>query len=182
MKRDSNPRPSGPKPDALPSCAIHRQVFFYLVYVIEGQPSGPAYSKSRDALQTHYSSTFIFSWYRNQEWEQCYQNNGVANETWTRDNRNHNPGLYQLSYSHHCKWSVKRDSNPRPSGPKPDALPNCAIHRRITSSITAEAAYNTRKLNLRKYYAGFFSVLNSFAHLSIKTKEKLTVKWSQTHL
>ncbi len=26
-------------------------------------------------------------------------------------------------------WSVKRDSNPRPSGPKPDALPNCAIHR-----------------------------------------------------
>ncbi len=27
------------------------------------------------------------------------------------------------------EWSVKRDSNPRPSGPKPDALPNCAIHR-----------------------------------------------------
>ncbi len=27
--------------------------------------------------------------------------NGVANETRTRDNRNHNPGLYQLSYSHH---------------------------------------------------------------------------------
>ena len=26
-------------------------------------------------------------------------------------------------------WSVKRDSNPRPSGPKPDALPSCAIHR-----------------------------------------------------
>ncbi len=28
-------------------------------------------------------------------------------------------------------WSVKRDSNPRPSGPKPDALPNCAIHRDV---------------------------------------------------
>ena len=27
--------------------------------------------------------------------------NGVANETRTHDNRNHNPGLYQLSYSHH---------------------------------------------------------------------------------
>ena len=26
---------------------------------------------------------------------------GVANGTWTHDNRNHNPGLYQLSYSHH---------------------------------------------------------------------------------
>jgi len=26
---------------------------------------------------------------------------GVADGTRTRDNRNHNPGLYQLSYSHH---------------------------------------------------------------------------------
>ncbi len=30
-----------------------------------------------------------------------YQINGVANEIRTRDHRNHNPGLYQLSYSHH---------------------------------------------------------------------------------
>ena len=30
-----------------------------------------------------------------------YRNNGVANEIRTRDHRNHNPGLYQLSYSHH---------------------------------------------------------------------------------
>jgi hypothetical protein len=28
---------------------------------------------------------------------------GVADGTRTRDNRNHNPGLYQLSYSHHKK-------------------------------------------------------------------------------
>ena len=27
---------------------------------------------------------------------------GVANGIRTRDNRNHNPGLYQLSYSHQC--------------------------------------------------------------------------------
>ena len=27
---------------------------------------------------------------------------GVADGTRTHDNRNHNPGLYQLSYSHHC--------------------------------------------------------------------------------
>jgi hypothetical protein len=26
---------------------------------------------------------------------------GVADGTRTRDNRNHNPGLYQLSYGHH---------------------------------------------------------------------------------
>ena len=29
--------------------------------------------------------------------------NGVANGTRTHDNWNHNPGLYQLSYSHHKK-------------------------------------------------------------------------------
>ena len=28
---------------------------------------------------------------------------GVADGTRTHDNRNHNPGLYQLSYSHHSK-------------------------------------------------------------------------------
>ncbi len=27
--------------------------------------------------------------------------NGVADGARTHDNRNHNPGLYQLSYSHH---------------------------------------------------------------------------------
>lgn len=30
---------------------------------------------------------------------------GVADGTRTHDNRNHNPGLYQLSYSHHMKKS-----------------------------------------------------------------------------
>ena len=29
------------------------------------------------------------------------QQSGVADGTRTHDNRNHNPGLYQLSYSHH---------------------------------------------------------------------------------
>ncbi len=32
-------------------------------------------------------------------------------------------------------WSVKRDSNPRPSGPKPDALPSCAIHRDVLQKL-----------------------------------------------
>ena len=31
---------------------------------------------------------------------------GVADGTRTRDNRNHNPGLYQLSYSH--RWTAAR--------------------------------------------------------------------------
>ncbi len=74
MKRDSNPRPSGPKPDALPSCAIHRLVFVSTLGML-----------LESKLETYTS----------------YQNNGVANEIRTRDHRNHNPGLYQLSYSHH---------------------------------------------------------------------------------
>ena len=90
---------------------------------------------------------------------------GVTDGARTHDNRNHNPGLYQLSYSHHYKllchyngtsgrtrtcdhplrrrmlypaelrthqkWSEQRDSNPRPSGPKPDALPGCAMLRQF---------------------------------------------------
>jgi len=46
---------------------------------------------------------------------------GVADGTRTHDNRNHNPGLYQLSYSHHWNvmiraviWRARRDSNPQP--------------------------------------------------------------------
>ena len=31
---------------------------------------------------------------------------GVADGTRTRDNRNHNPGLYQLSYSHHTESKI----------------------------------------------------------------------------
>jgi hypothetical protein len=33
---------------------------------------------------------------------------GVADGTRTHDNRNHNPGLYQLSYSHHLKPNDQR--------------------------------------------------------------------------
>ena len=52
---------------------------------------------------------------------------GVADGTRTHDNRDHNPGLYQLSYSHHwetdgpgfrskagASWPARRDSNPQP--------------------------------------------------------------------
>ena len=46
---------------------------------------------------------------------------GVADGTRTHDNRNHNPGLYQLSYSHRREsrtleemWRARRDSNPQP--------------------------------------------------------------------
>ena len=32
------------------------------------------------------------------------ENDGVTDGARTRDNRNHNPGLYQLSYSHHSAF------------------------------------------------------------------------------
>ena len=50
----------------------------------EGFEPPTLWSQTRCATKLRYSPT-----------------NGVANETRTRDNRNHNPGLYQLSYSHH---------------------------------------------------------------------------------
>jgi hypothetical protein len=46
---------------------------------------------------------------------------GVTDGARTHDNRNHNPGLYQLSYSHHGTtyrelqgdgWRARRESNP----------------------------------------------------------------------
>ena len=86
--------------------------------------------------------------------------------TRTHDDRNHNPGLYQLSYTHQryqagtpgrnrtCNlrlrrpllypvelqahgqyWSGQLDSNQRPSAPKADALPGCAIPRQITYAL-----------------------------------------------
>ncbi len=33
--------------------------------------------------------------------------NGVGDGARTRDNRNHNPGLYQLSYTHQDVWNCK---------------------------------------------------------------------------
>ena len=49
----------------------------------EGFEPPTLWSQTRCATKLRYSPT-----------------NGVANGIRTRDNRNHNPGLYQLSYSH----------------------------------------------------------------------------------
>ncbi len=48
---------------------------------------------------------------------------GVNDGARTRDRRNHNPELYQLSYAHHCyllfcqtlKWRARQDLNLQPS-------------------------------------------------------------------
>ncbi|CAK2164663.1 conserved hypothetical protein [Vibrio crassostreae] len=52
----------------------------------------------------------------------------MANEIRTRDHRNHNPGLYQLSYSHHYFFSANfsltevRDRMARLKGFEPSAF------------------------------------------------------------
>src|SRR5689334_1005964 len=42
---------------------------------------------------------------------------GVSDGARTRDNRDHNPGLYQLSYAHHDRKTAR--SGGFPSGPAP---------------------------------------------------------------
>src|SRR5471030_97391 len=44
--------------------------------------------------------------------EKTQEEDGVADGARTHDNRNHNPGLYQLSYSHHCRTSYCLSSSP----------------------------------------------------------------------
>ena len=62
---------------------------------------------------THWSQTSCATKLR-------YSPIGVANGTWTHDNRNHNPGLYQLSYSHHIElaefaWPLARSTGFEPA-------------------------------------------------------------------
>ncbi len=57
----------------------------------EGFEPPTLWSQTRCATKLRYSPTNV----------SFLEKNGVANGIRTRDNRNHNPGLYQLSYSHH---------------------------------------------------------------------------------
>ena len=41
------------------------------------------------------------------------------------------------------RWSGRRDSNPRPSAPKADALPDCATPRRFSDCIAERLASDT---------------------------------------
>jgi hypothetical protein len=63
---------------------------------------------------------------------------GAPGRTRTCDPRLRRPMLYPAelraqsgasSHQHGSRWSGQRDSNPRPSAPKADALPDCAMPR-----------------------------------------------------
>ena len=49
-----------------------------------------------DRLRCFWGELVLSNWFK--------YKNGVDDGDWTRDHRNHNPGLYQLSYVHH--WSI----------------------------------------------------------------------------
>ena len=56
-------------------------------------------------------------------------------------------GRNQKPFNHGSDWSGQRDLNPRPSAPKADALPDCAMPRRLYSAMAAvyAAARPTRR-------------------------------------
>ena len=81
----------------------------------------------------------------------------------------------------HTFWSGWQDSNLRPSGPKPDALPNCATSRRMFSAVLLSPndlyiiakIFNFVNLDYSRlclFFANFtfvFSFLRSFSTLFI---------------
>ena len=72
----------------------------------EGFEPPTLWSQTRCATKLRYSPSFylilgMLLESKGKLFLQLPKINGVANEIRTRDHRNHNPGLYQLSYSHH---------------------------------------------------------------------------------
>lgn len=75
------------------------------------------------------------------------------------------------------KWSEWRDSNPRPSGPKPDALPGCANHRKFAIQHTFGGTTGQRAGIIPKRQSQrqrLFPPVNSSAYLLPSLREPLT--------
>ena len=49
-------------------------------------------------------------------------------------------------YEPRCQWSGQRDLNPRPSAPKADALPDCAMPRYRVCTLCKLRNYNRRRI------------------------------------
>ena len=53
--------------------------------------------------------SFRKSGFVSEHYRSVTRKSGVADGDRTRDNRNHNPGLYQLSYGHHIEADITAD-------------------------------------------------------------------------
>ena len=97
------------------------------------------------------------------------------------------PGLegrcsIRLSYRTHfkpfidcfSKWSGQRDSNPRPSAPKADALPDCAMPR-STESMSSD---NSFIVVLGQIQFHFYGQILPFGHLSCEDSINLYMQLS----
>jgi hypothetical protein len=65
------------------------------------------------------------------------------------------------------QWSGRRDSNPRPSAPKADALPDCATPRSLSSYLVARKAelpHDPAMLPFRKF--GFEELVSQILKIS----------------
>jgi hypothetical protein len=76
---------------------------------------------------------------------------GVDDGTRTHDNRNHNPGLYQLSYIHHCVASKARNEN---SGlPDRNRTCNPQLRRLVLYPVELRAETHFSGIQLRKRFS-----------------------------
>jgi hypothetical protein len=119
--------------------------------------------------------------------------NGGPRRIRTFDPRLRKPLLYPAELwnlrSHLRKWSVRQDSNLRPLGPKPSALPSCATHRlnpQRCSHLDAGGAYyiayipssNTFSINFFDWLFLILDVcflLNSLAKTTLSACATLTM-------
>ncbi len=81
-------------------------------------------------------------------------------------------------------WSGLRDLNPRPHGPKPCALPNCAKPRFFAVSIIARI-HHLRKVNISSFFVIFLNCLlfsliffqfERFTYISLQKTLKCRIK------
>ena len=70
------------------------------------------------------------------------EGNGVDDGTRTHDNRNHNPGLYQLSYVHHWEMPGRLD---RFGAPGETRTHNPRLRRPVLYPVELRAPFDARR-------------------------------------
>src|SRR5690606_31743366 len=88
------------------------------------------------------------------------QSDGVADGARTHDNRNHNPGLYQLSYSHHwCKSRAapakKKDYSSNLACPEGIEPPTLGLEGRCSIQLSYGQIHKTRSPGRKPCAIGF---------------------------